>query len=34
MHMQEYQAILKALSDHKATLGKIKLTATIVVKVQ
>lgn len=34
MHRQEYQAVLKALPGHQATPGKVKSTATIVVKVQ
>ena len=34
MHRQEYLAILKALPGYQATPGKIKATATIVVKVQ
>ena len=34
MYMQNYQAILKALPGQKVTPGKVKATATIVVKVQ
>jgi type 1 fimbria pilin len=34
MYMQNYQAELKALPDQQATPGRVKATATIVVKVQ